>query len=656
MSGGDAPNNLTFTLTSGSLPLGITLDTTFGSATAGTIRGVPDASCVGNTYTVTIQVAGYRGMTATATLSLIVSDGPPTAATVTYPLTGVDNTGAARLLQLYGGTSVDIWPVTSGVVSSYTVSGNTGIIGLPQMPRRISTTFLVIFSGTVKQGALRVTGSTVSFAANVQVSDLTRQSPGLSTFAIDVVSPDQMGYPDLWGANHDVFEGDLLLTQPYSIGLNAPSYTLTSGTTSLPTGLSFDPTTGRIAGTPASGTAGSYRVTVNTTYPSNATATRSNTYTLIISSGPSPPAPAVKCPAGPLTVTAGMNVHIPVAIRGLVSSYSMSGLLPTGLVFDSSSGVISGVFSPAAGTPFAASYTVNITVTGPGGSSAASSDLLTIIPVYAPLYVFYPTPAACDAGSPVVIAPAVFGIPSTSTFALQSAAPQLPPGLSLDPATGQFTGTPTVPGTYTLVVQTTGQWSASPATSTIVLTVYHKVAVYYPRVLSVIANQPFLITPVTLRAIPGYTTYAMVRVSGTLPSTLTFSTTTGVLSGTLPGTYSFVISITATGPGVVSDAVVITAASPVRPLAVAYPASPFQLDSHSIAAYNIMSTSTGFPTSFTPIGTLPAGMSFQTIPSATSGAAGQLSGRPSTAGPFSFSVQVAAAGGTVTVRISGSVI
>ena len=102
---------------------------------------------------------------------------------------------------------------------------------------------------------------------------------------------------------------------------------------------------------------------------------------------------------------------------------------------------------------------------------------------------------------------------------------------------------------------------------------------------------------------------------------------------------------------------VITAASPVRPLAIAYPASPFKLDSSAVAAHNITSTSAGFPTSFMPIGTLPAGMSFQTSPSATGRAAGQLSGRPSTIGPFSFSVQAEDAdGGTVTVTLSGKVI
>ena len=146
--------------------------------------------------------------------------------------------------------------------------------------------------------------------------------------------------------------------------------------------------------------------------------------------GASDQMPHLKCSTRPVTFIAEISMYIPVAIRGLLINYSMtSGSLPPGLQLDFGNGAIGGIFDPTEGT-LLASHRITITW------RRHPSDTLTIIPVYSPLSVAYPTLAACDAGSSVVINPVVFSIPSALIFAMQSAAPQLPSGLTFDPTTG----------------------------------------------------------------------------------------------------------------------------------------------------------------------------------------------------------------------------
>ena len=182
----------------------------------------------------------------------------------------------------------------------------------------------------------------------------------------------------------------------------------------------------------------------------------------------------------------------------------------------------------------------------------------------APLPVYFPTPAQCDAGSPVIISPVVFGFFLSWSLASSSS---LPPGLDFNATNGRITGIPTTPGIYSLSVITTGSGVPGPTTSTIFLTVYPKVAVYYPRTLSVYPNELLSITPVTTRT---GSTYTVSYLSGTSLGSF-FSTANGAL-GTLGSggirsyAFDFTASITATGPGGVSDAAVITVKSAARPM------------------------------------------------------------------------------------------
>jgi hypothetical protein len=63
-------------------------------------------------------------------------------------------------------------------------------------------------------------------------------------------------------------------------GTPAPTLEITSG--SLPSGVTFNPTTGLFAGIPAAGTAGTYPVTISATNGINSGATQSFTLTVTI--------------------------------------------------------------------------------------------------------------------------------------------------------------------------------------------------------------------------------------------------------------------------------------------------------------------------------------------------------------------------------------
>lgn len=538
-------------------------------------------------------------------------------------------------MQLYSGNAVTLFPVTSGVVtnvarpsglsaddSGLALNANTGVLSGTLMQRNyvpdsLTTTFQY-------QQLLRVSGA-------AGVADL------ISSVNMAITSPDQADYPPLWQAN----VGDMFDMQPYVIGLTAPTFSLVNPN-SLPTGLSFGATTGRIYGTPAVGTEGTYDINVTITYPpvyATALKVRFNTLTV------NPPltsqaAPSIKFPAfvDPLSLTVSIPVFLPVALSGSVSTFSLPDPLPPGLSFNPSDGSISGTPTAAFTQP---SYTVTVTATGPGGTA---SDTLTMTVVYAPLTVYYPTPAKCDAGSPLIISPVVFGFPLSWSLASSSS---LPPGLDFNATNGQITGIPTTPGIYSLSVITTGSGVPGPTTSTIFLTVYPKVAVYYPRTLSVYPNELLSITPVTTRT---GSTYTISFLSGSFTEA-TFSTANGTLttSSFLPPVYDFTASITATGPGGVSDAAVITGKNPVRPVALAYPMSPFKLDVN--VTFTFVPITLGYPNTFSLLPPVQSDLRLILDPRS-----GQLTGKPSVDGPFTITIQATGVGGNVTYTCFGDVV
>ena len=148
----------------------------------------------------------------------------------------------------------------------------------------------------------------------------------------------------------------------------SPTPTL-SESGSLPAGVTFNTSTGVMSGTAASGTAGSYPITLTASNGVSPNATQSFTLTV----NQSAQAPAITS-AQSTTFTVGTAGTFTVTATGSPTpTLSESGSLPAGVTFNTSTGVLSG--TPASGT--AGSY--SITFTASNGVSPAASQGFTLI-------------------------------------------------------------------------------------------------------------------------------------------------------------------------------------------------------------------------------------------------------------------------------------
>ena len=315
-----APVHKNFTQTNWTLtPLSaLPNDLTFDS-TSGTISGTPIQAGT-FTFTMTPNNAIGPGTPQTVTLYIDVPPGIDSGRTLTA------STGTPFTYQIattppadsYGGTLLPSWLAADPV---------TGIIsGTP--PAAGSYLFNAV--------AENVSGQ------SVQTVTLNVTGGGSSTPAITSASTAN-------GTVGDAFTYQIATTPA------ATSYSALS----LPIGLIFDAPTGTISGVPT--------VPGTFTVPLSA-ANGSGSYSAVLSlTIAAPPVPGI---ASSLVATAAVNAPYTYQIpaSGVVSSYAATGL-PTGLMLDPTSGIISG-------TPTAlGSSQIMITVTNPVGSSDSELTL-----------------------------------------------------------------------------------------------------------------------------------------------------------------------------------------------------------------------------------------------------------------------------------------
>jgi FtsP/CotA-like multicopper oxidase with cupredoxin domain len=666
--GGTTP--YTWSVSIGSLPPGLAV-----TPATGVLGGTPTTA---GTFGFTIMVTDNFGATATKSFTIIIN---PALAITTLTLPPGDvGVAYSQTLGMTGGTSPFAWSVSVGTLpAGLSIAPATGVIsGTPTTAGTYTFTILlsdsvggaatqaytviinvapVITTTTLPNGQVSIvysqviaaTGGTIPYAWSLSTGALP---PGLSlgpSTGIISGSPTTAGTYSFTVMLTDSVGG--IATQSYSVMINAiPAITTTTlpngevsivysqtlgatgGTVpyswslsvgSLPPGLSLGPSTGIIAGTPT--TAGTFSFTVMLTDSMGGTATQPLSIIIIAL----PTITTTTLPAGDI----GVAYTTTLAATGGTTPYTWSisvGSLPPGLSLGAGTGIISGT-PTTAGTY---SFTVKVTDTMTGVATQPLSILINVAPTIT-------TTSLPNGQVNIVYSQTVVGTGGTLPYTWSISAGALPNGLTLGAATGIISGTPTTAGTFSFTVKladTVGGTATKPlsilirAAPTITTT-------------SLPAGDVGVAYTQTLAATGGLVPYTWSISAGALPNGLTLGSATGIISGTptTAGTFSFTVLLTDNAGGTATSALSII----INPAPVVATSSLAAGDVG--VAYHQTLGATGGTLPYTwsiSAGALPPGLSL-------GAATGIISGTPTTAGAYSFTVKVTdSAGGSATKVLS----
>jgi len=395
------------------------------------------------------------------------------------------------------------------------------------------------------------------------------------------------------------------------------SFAVTSGL--LPTGLTLN-SDGSFSGAPTQ--SGSFNFRVTATGWGTCSAFRD--YVLLVNCPPI----TLDQPTLPNgTVGTAYNQSVSATPAGTYNYSVSSGALPSGLTLNSASGAISG--TPTTTGTFI--FTISATLSGCTGSQSYT----VTIGCQAINFTTTSLPNA-EAG---VSYNQTLEVSPTGSYSFSLVTGSLPPGLSLNPATGQLSGTATATGSYSFTVQAQGR-DGCGATQAFTLGVTCPTLTVSPASLpngtsGTAYSQSLSATPAG--------NYSYAKTSGSLPPGLSLSAN-GTLSGTptTQGTYSF--TVTTTGFGTCSVATPYTVTITGNCAAITLPALP-ATGKVGVNYYGNLAATTpsGSYTFSLDNGTLPPGLALDNL-------FGALTGKPTAAGSYTFTLKATRNNGCTGTR------
>jgi large repetitive protein len=499
---------------SGMLPSGVTFN-----AGTGVLSGTPAAG-TGGSYSLTFTAHNGVGSNASQTFSFSVnqpasitspnhatfaaaSSGTVTVTVAGFPVPALSESGALPSgVTFNAGTGVLSGTPAAGTGGSYpiTFTGHNGVgadatqaftLSVNQTSSITSAASATFAAGAAGSFTVTATGSPaptvsesgalpagVTFNTGTSVLSGTPAAGAGGNYPITLTASNGVGSnatqsflltvsqtSSFTSANNATFTVGSVGT--FTVGASGSPAPTFSETGTLPSGVTFNPVTGVLTGTPAAGTGASYPITITASNGVGSNATLNFTLTVDQSA-------AITSANNTIFTAGGAGTFTVVSTGFPVPALSELGTLPSGIAFDTATGILHG--TAVAGT--GGTYPITFIASNGVGSNATQSFTITVNQSSSISSANHATFTAGSAGTFTVTAT---GSPA-SVFSENGA---LPAGVTFNPATGALGGIPAAGtgGTYPISF-TASNGIGSSSTLGFTLTVNQAAAITSPNTTS----------------------------------------------------------------------------------------------------------------------------------------------------------------------------